>query len=483
MLPSPLSAPTQYQPPTASQRLWRGFCRIVVNGFYRRVEVAGTENVPSEGPLLLCANHANALVDALIVQAACPRPVHPLARSGLFRSALLRPILSFIQAVPVRRRRPNPATESDAEPSDSKTERNDDTFARCFTYLGEGRVILIFPEGQSHSDPRLRPIKTGAARMVLGSYLQNQEMPVAVPVGLTFTAKGRFRGDLLIQFGPEIAFPSTEPGDDTTDHAAQNDAPARALVSAYTEAIAEGLKGVTLDADSWDDVALVHRVEAFAAFREGRQSQGRPALRHRYRAFQRLIDTHRAMREAHPRRVAALRAKLQRFERLRERFGVRDYHLDLDYRPSVVARFVFRSLLFALTVFPLAAWGALNSILPYLSTRQMSRWSAHGRDQYDTASILFGLFFFGTFWGAQISAVAWWFGPKTAIYYGLSLPITWTIALVVGRERKRIAENLRAFFLFTRKRRVRAYLREKREELVADLARLAKLARQLPRKK
>lgn len=422
--------------------------------FYRRFEVEGTENIPAHGPVLFCANHVNALVDALVVQASCPRPIHPLARSGLFRNPLLRLLLQTLQAVPIDRR---PQTRSAEAPTTS----NDDSFRRCYEYLGENRAILIFPEGQSHSDPRLRALKTGAARLALGSHQRNGRLPAVVPVGLTFTEKGRFRASALVSFGPPIRLERP---------AAEGNEP---WVRRVTQAIAEGIEEVTLNADSWEDIALMQLLQRFFFFR----SAGRPRLGDRMRSLRSLTVAHRWLRFAEPGRIAVLREKLKRFERLCRRYGVQDYQLNLRYSPGVVARFLLRTLLFLVLIFPVALWGVVHSALPFLATRAASKWSARGRDQYDTAGMFFGLFFFGAFWTAQSAAVAWLLGSTTALLYAASLPITAIVALAVGRERQRILENLRVFFLFTRHRQLQGYLRLKREELEIEIAQLTRLVR------
>lgn len=474
-------APMVPPPTTRGQALWQHFCRFMVRAFYRRVEFHGIENIPQDGPVLLCANHVNALVDALVVQAASPRPIHPLARSGLFRSPFLRPILRLIQAVPIYRRRPADNTEgTTVSPASTvpppavpaaTTEKNEDSFRRCFEYLEEHRVILIFPEGQSHSDPRMRALKTGAARLALGAREHHGTLPQIVPVGLTFTHKGRFRANVLVQFGPPLdidtepqaASPQGTSGDDTSED----------VVRRLTEAIGEGLEGVTLNVDSWEDLALLKLIQGFFTLRKSR----RASLGERFRAMQRLSEAHRRLRHDQPGKVALLRQKLQRFERLCRRYGVQDYHLQLRYRPLLVLRFVLRCLSFALFVVPLALWGFLNSALPYYATRLASGLSARGRDQYDTAGMVFGLVFHLAFWSTQVGAVFWFWGTRAAVLYGISLPITAAIALKVGYERLRILEEVRVFFLFMRRGQLRGYLELKRQELEVDLAQLARLAR------
>lgn len=422
--------------------------------FYRRFEVEGAENIPSQGPVLLCANHVNALVDALVVQASCPRPIHPLARSGLFRNPLLRLLLQTLQAVPIYRR-------SQAQTAEGPAANNEDSFRRCYEYLGESRAILIFPEGQSHSDPRLRALKTGAARLALGSQQRNGRLPAVVPVGLTFTQKGRFRASALVCFGAPIQL--DRPATEATEP----------WVRRVTQAIAEGIEDVTLNADSWEDIALLQLLERFFFFRRA----GRRRLSDRMRSLRSLTEAHRWLRFAEPGRIATLREKLKRFERLCRRYGVQDYQLNLRYSPGVIARFLLRALLFLVLIFPVALWGAMNSALPFLATRAASRWSARGRDQYDTAGMFFGLFFFAAFWAAQTTAVAWFRGSTDALLYAMSLPSTGAVALAVGRERQRIFENLRVFFLFARHRQLQSYLKLKREELEVEIAQLIRLLR------
>lgn len=443
---------------TLAQRLWRRLCLAMSRIFYRRFEVAGLDHLPATGPVILCANHVNALVDAVVVQAACRRTIHPLARSGLFRSFFFRPILRLIQAVPVYRRHPQ------AEGLSAQRQGgNRDAFERCYELLAEGRAILIFPEGQSHSDPRLRDLKTGAARLALGSLEHGGGWPAVVPVGLTFTNKGRFRSKVLVQIGPPVEF------ERRADEAPE------AAVRRLTAKIGEALERVTLNVDSWEDLSLLQLLQDFFTLRSSR----RPSLDERFRSLQQLIDVHRRLRYEQPDAVAVLREKLRRFARLCRRYGVRNYQLELRYRPALVARFVLRALVFALLIFPLAAWGLANSLLPYLATRAAIRLTAKGRDQYDTAGMIFGLFFFLLFWSAQTAAATWWLGSRPAIVYGLSLPLTGAIALAVAAERKRITENVRIFLLFLRKSELRDYLQIKRQELEVEVARLARRARQL----
>ena len=65
----------------------RVIARFWIWFFFERVEVRHPERVPRAGPVLLCINHPNNLIDSLLVGAVLPRKVHYLASATLFREA------------------------------------------------------------------------------------------------------------------------------------------------------------------------------------------------------------------------------------------------------------------------------------------------------------------------------------------------------------------------------------------------------------
>ena len=433
------------------QTVWRMFCQGVVRVFYRRCEVDGVENIPAQGAVLLCANHPSALIDAVIVQSVCPRLAHPLARAGLFRHPLLWPILALIQAVPVYRRK-----DADGDPS-----RNLDAFESCYRFFASGETLLIFPEGESHSHHQLLELKTGAARMVLGALERNGQAPVTLPIGLNFSQVGRFRGSVLVTIGKPV--PVERRRGEADEEA----------VLRLTGALGEALRGVTLNAEHWDDLSMARRLERFFSLRRGKYR--RRNLSQRFRVLRRLMSAQSYLREKQPGRLAQAAARLAQFEQLCRSLGVRDYHLTVSYTPGLVARFILRGLTIVAVGLPVGAWGFLNSALPYALTGLLSLRMASDRYQYETAKVLFGMGFFSLCWSAQTALVYMAWGAWPAVAYGLSLLPSAVLALYLRRERERIWGNVRVFFLFIRKRELRVLLELQREELEKELAGLARL--------
>src|SRR5207247_8151334 len=74
-------------------RFWLWFC-------FKPVDVRHPERVPADGPVLLCINHPNNLIDSLGLAAALRRKVHFVAAAALFRTPLVACLLRACAALP-----------------------------------------------------------------------------------------------------------------------------------------------------------------------------------------------------------------------------------------------------------------------------------------------------------------------------------------------------------------------------------------------
>lgn len=440
-------------------RFWHKFCRLTVKVFYRRFEIVGQEAIPESGGLILCANHINALADVVILQASTDKNIRPLARSGLFDKPFLRPILNMIGAVPIYRK----------GDKGSNLANNKDTFKRCYELLAEGETLIIFPEGQSHSDPFLHDLKTGAARMALGSIEKNESAPTVLPVGLTFTSKGKFRSDVLVHYGTSVDL----------DVAQEETRPSK--VHLINDRITKGLAAVTLNAQSWKELILVDRLERFFALRHGKYRHR--DLGQRFNSLQRLIEAKKLLQNYEPDKVRSLVNHLKTFDRLCRCCGIQSYHLGVKYHFGFITLYLIRIISIILIGYPIALWGMINSFIPYQLTKFSSRFFAKGWDQQDTTKMLIGLILFILFWGIQTFAIYHYYGNYWTLAYLISLIVGAYAALKLKGEYKRIIKDLKVFFLFLRKRELKEYLIMKRKELEVELARLVRIAKGLSTKK
>ncbi|HYW51973.1 MAG TPA: 1-acyl-sn-glycerol-3-phosphate acyltransferase, partial [Gemmatimonadaceae bacterium] len=151
-----------------SYRLLHRIARLALQWYYRQITIDGAERIPREGPVLLVVNHPNELMDALFAGLVSPRQLTFTGKATLFGNPVVGAFLRHMRVVPLRRAQ----DERQAAPSGSASldaARNADAFAAIHAALAAGQMVLIFPEGRSWDEPRLAPIKTGAARIALSA--------------------------------------------------------------------------------------------------------------------------------------------------------------------------------------------------------------------------------------------------------------------------------------------------------------------------
>ena len=78
--------------------------------------------------------------------------------------------------------------------------------------LASGAAVALFPEGISHSEPSLAPLKTGAARIALGAAPRAGGAFPIVPIGLVFRAKEIFRSEAHASVGADFGKPEVTTG-------------------------------------------------------------------------------------------------------------------------------------------------------------------------------------------------------------------------------------------------------------------------------
>ena len=213
--------------------------RVIANTFFRRIDVVGIENVPSEGAVIFAGNHPNALMDGFLLIAKCGRwPLHFMANAKLWEYRLLVPMLNAIGAVPVYRR----------EEHDGAVD-NKSAFEKLYEVIEAGDCMGIFPEGVSHVESQLIKLKTGAARIALSAIARGNTDLKIIPCGLNYIHRHRFRSQVLIEFGRPITI------DDELLKKYQDDE--QDAVRELTENLTTALTNVTLNAPDWRTLRFI----------------------------------------------------------------------------------------------------------------------------------------------------------------------------------------------------------------------------------
>lgn len=343
-------------------RMLRRLSRVALDWFYADVVVQGREHLPVAGPLLIVANHPNALVDAMAVAVAVPRRVVLTAKATLFEQPLLALLLRTVGVVPLRRAKDEQAAGAGAR---STAARNADAFLKVTAALAADDAVLVFPEGISHDAPALAPLRTGAARMALLAHGSGVTTLRIVAVGLIYEQKERPRSRVLVRIGEPLLLDAWIAAH--ADDAAQ-----------LTEAIDARLRDVTLnfatEARARRAVQLARTLGAVAG---GVSSLGRPRAFGPEADFARRIDAAGDALAAAPKsvvhRVDAFIASVEAFHEQLAARGIRMSELRVSPRVRHGAWFVIRESLLLALVLPVALVDHFAHDIPVRVARAFAR--------------------------------------------------------------------------------------------------------------
>lgn len=411
--------------------------RLILRIFFRRIEVSGRERIPSRGPVIFVLNHPNGLIDPAFLLCLAPRRVSFLAKAPLFRMPVVGFFARAFEAIPVHRRQ-----DEGADPA-----RNRETFDAARTVLARGGTIAIFPEGASHSDPKLRPFKTGAARIALGAAaaLVGQAGLQIVPAGLYYRAKRTFRSVALLHFGEPIA---VQPGP-----LAPGAEPPAGPVRDLTARIERALSEVTLQAEEAEAHALVERAQRIFSAADEAPAEPLP-LAWEFELRRRFLAGYRVVRTRWPERFAALRTRIDRYEAALAAAGLDPQHLvPKSFTFGRVARYVVNSLIVFALLLPVALLGAIVNYPAYRAAGFVATGVSRGaEDSLASIKVLAAMLLFPLSWAAVALGFGVWGGVRVALFSVPVLPMAGYAALRFFERLDRLVGGARALALFTFRR-------------------------------
>jgi 1-acyl-sn-glycerol-3-phosphate acyltransferase len=414
-------------------RIFRALATIALRLFFRRIEVEARHNVPPVGPVLFVPNHSNALVDPLVIMTSVRREVTITAKNVLARNPLLRWLMAAMGVVTFHRR-------SDVGKG-ADLRQNVRSLQLCREILAGGGAVCIFPEGVSHSDPRLRGFHLGPARIAL-DYLRKDGNPCRlriVPVGMLYTEKHRFRSDVWLRFGLPI---------DVARWAAANPQAGPAELTADLQARVQAL---TLNYESRRESAILSWAAEIAATR----AEPPPALGSAerpvadwFRLLGRLQAGYQKLQLSEPETVHALTREIRAYRAELRRAGIAVDEVYLPIHPGRAAFFLVRELELILGGSPMALFGAINHVMPYQIVKAVARKLSVDKDQWASNVVYPGLVVFAVCYLVQLG-LAWWLLPTAwALLYTVALPYTGYYALLFGDRAGRSWRRMVTFLRF-----------------------------------
>ncbi|MCF8037317.1 MAG: 1-acyl-sn-glycerol-3-phosphate acyltransferase [Desulfobacteraceae bacterium] len=457
--------------------LLRVFSRL----YFVEVRSLYPERIPGSGPVILAANHPASILDAILLATQTPRQIHFMANSRLFKNRFVGALLWGLGAIPVYQ----------ARETEDYGSRNLVVFRKVYELFERGGCLGLFPEGGNSPPGQMAQLRTGGARMALGAEERNNyRLGLSiVPVGMNYEHRDLFMSSALLRFGRPLyaadyaELHRNDPAEAVRRLTADLQASLRQqathaedeqvdeLAEDLSEALGYNLAPLAPEETEPDpaDTKSQSRTKRWVWkllewYRPDPAEISKP-FEHRVRNRMQLTNILVKAAASDPASVAALRRKADRYkDHLHQAELSQAVKRSLDH--PVRERLIrLRMTLYALLMAPVALFGLLHNVVPYMFTKYAARLV---RQEPTRAFAYFGVGFLA-FTVAYLSLGFWlWYFAgmnwKWVLFYLALLPPAGFAALHYRRNILIYREKIlvRTFF-WNQEELVRLLRRERRE--------------------
>lgn len=428
------------------------FLHSILSIFFSSVEVLGKQNIPDHGPMIFSGNHMNQFVDGAVLLVTSPQRVGFLVAAKSFSLPVIGDLARATKCIPVNRpqdyakkgigkvkvigkklfgegtnfksfipgekirvgRSPDPLklfdVISDTEASVQTEEKlagdvpqdewlpfdilssvdQSKMFESVHSALAKGNNLGIFPEGGSHDNTDLLPLKVGIAAIAFGT-LEKYDMSVPiVPVGLNYFRGHRFRGRVVIEYGEPIRIDRTL--------FAQYKENRRAAQQDLLNKVEMGMRNVLVTAPDYESLKLIHLARRLYS----KHPSNKPSTKSKQDLARRFATGYKLIKDRFPDAadIKALEDNMTKYQEELDKWALRDYQvnsLQIPYSKTLYT-FVHGCIVLAIASIPSiilnAPVGMLASYWAALQAKKdlsASRVKVAARDVLTSKKIVFSI--------------------------------------------------------------------------------------------
>ena len=434
-------------------KLLRFIFRITNKFYFRTIQIKGLENVPQEGPVLFVANHPSAFMDPMIIGTLLNRPMFFLAKGSLFKNKFTRWFLPKFNMIPIFR----------SEETPDQMHKNKEVFEHCHKHFAKNGAILIFPEGVSLTERKLKELKTGAARICLGAEAEsNFNLGIKiVTIGLNYSDPHKFQSELFMNIDEPI---------NVSDYSNLYTEDSFKAVHALTDEIRTRLeKQVIAIQDSETDklvtnIELIYKSQLLKDL--GHSSEN---MENNFKTTKAISDSVHHFMISDPDRVEQMKVKISTYLDNLEQLALNDT-LIKGIEKSAPFFSTLKALFYLVIGFPFFIFGFLNNYLPFKIPGWLAKRIVNRQEFYGAISLSVGTLTFLIFYSLQI-----WLLSKFVIdwrilgCYIILSPLSGLFAFYYFKRFTTIRGNWRIFSLFYKKTKLITTLLSDRQTIIDGL--------------
>ena len=430
--------------------------KLALRVFFKEYKVINKTEIPSDGPLIVVSNHPSTFMDPIIVASLLKQDARFIAKGTLFNSVFKDwAMRNIMKAIPVYRKQDNPG----------KQLNNDAIFEQCFLFLEGKGTLIIFPEGTSINERKLRDIKTGTARIALGAEARNNfELGTKIlSIGINYSDAPIFRSDVWINVEELIHV-----SDYKEEYAKDN----RQAVRLLTEKIRSNLeRNLIITDDKQEDqfiqnVEIIYKNELVAHLNLDPKLHGFTITKGIEEAVTHFEAMDKNWVKNLQQKVADYMLRLKN-NKLEDRFLARD----TSKEKSVFADSILR-VFFLVLGFPFYLYGLITHFIPYYLSGRIAEELTNDEEYLGPIKMTAGIFIYAIFYGIMIYLFGhyiakgdWWW----TICFVISLPIAGFFAMLYYQRLQNLKIHWRLISIFYKEPDLMGELFTARKSIIKDL--------------
>ncbi|MFO7658613.1 MAG: 1-acyl-sn-glycerol-3-phosphate acyltransferase [Bacteroidales bacterium] len=347
--------------------------------FYRKIYVNNLQNIPKNQPVILAANHQNALMDALALVCNTPFQIVFLARADIFKGRVLKHFLHFANILPIFRIRDGL----------DNVRKNDEIFEKTLqVFRNKYNPVGIFPEGNHGDKRRLRPLVKGIFRMAFQAQNDFKNSPGVkiIPIGIDYGHYTNFRTSVYVNFGSPIEVSDYFPVNEDDRVKSMNDLKER-LAGEISKLI------IDIRTEAYYDTYMALRTIFNKPMRGHLKIQG-DNLHTRFEADKKMIEILDLQLHDDPAQIKKVDKLVSDYTEKLRLLNIRDWIVEKG-KFSRLAEYL-KAMILALSL-PLFFIGLINNLLPYklptLAVKNIKDAQFHSSVKYVVGMLVFPLYY------------------------------------------------------------------------------------------
>lgn len=326
---------------------------FVIAAYFKRRQIKNAHYLKYKGPIILAVNHPNAFMDPIaLTTLVYPPRLRYLARGDAFKKGIITAILESFGIIPIYRIQ---------DGGKEGLKKNDETYDRVKALLARNKKIIIFAEGLCIQERRLRPLKKGVPRMILGA-MESGELNdlIVVPVGINYTDPSQFQNTIFCNVGEPIKM---------IDYmVAYKESPAKTM-NQFLADLTPRMKSLIVHINHQRSEEVIEHLEEVCRHDYyKRKKYSTRNLEHDFNFSNYIVETINKAEELKPEKVKELHHKTSHYFSVLKKYHLKDW-LFSSHKQSVINYTIFSlRLLFIILTLPIYVRGLIASYLPYKLT-------------------------------------------------------------------------------------------------------------------